>query len=201
MMYGYARVSTKEQNEARQIAALTEAGVDQKNIYLDKQSGKDFRRKNYQKTIRKLKENDVVVFQSIDCMGRNYEEIIEQWKIITKDKKARIVVLDMPLLNTSEDKDLTGTLIADIVLQLLSYVAETERNFIRKRQRKGIKQVKKKGVRFGRPRKPLPDNFRELIKMIEDKKITAEELSQICNVSRSTLYRSIREGIYRTACL
>ena len=192
MMYGYARVSTKEQNEARQIAALTEAGVDQKNIYLDKQSGKDFRRKNYQKTIRKLKENDVVVFQSIDCMGRNYEEIIEQWKIITKDKKARIVVLDMPLLNTSEDKDLTGTLIADIVLQLLSYVAETERNFIRKRQKEGIEQAKKNGVRFGSPRKPLPDNFQELIKMIEDKKMTAEELSQICNISRSTLYRSIR---------
>ena len=134
MEYGYARVSTKEQNEQRQIVALEEFGLDRKQIFTDKQSGKDFERTNYRKLVRRLKEGDTLVVKSIDRLGRNYEEILEQWRIITKDKGAAIVVLDMPLLDTRRNRDLTGTLIADIVLQLLSYVAQTEREFIRQRQ-------------------------------------------------------------------
>lgn len=152
-VYGYVRVSTKEQNEARQMIAMKEFGVKEKNIFLDKQSGKDFNRPQYQKLMRKLGKGDVLIIKSIDRLGRNYNEIIEQWRIITKEKAAAIVVLDMPLLDTRQGKDLTGTLIADIVLQLLSYVAQTEREFIRRRQAEGIAAAKAKGVRFGA--KPL----------------------------------------------
>lgn len=150
MEYGYARVSTKEQNEQRQMIALQDFGIAEEAIYLDKQSGKDFVRPQYQKLLRKLKKDDTLVIKSIDRLGRNYEEILEQWRIITKEKEASIVVLDMPLLDTRRNKDLTGTLIADIVLQLLSYVAQTEREFIRQRQAEGIAAAKARGVKFGR---------------------------------------------------
>lgn len=159
MEYGYARVYTKEQNEQRQIVALEEFGLDRKHIFTDKQSGKDFERTNYRKLVRRLKEGDTLVVKSIDRLGRNYEEILEQWRSIAKDKGAAIVVLDMPLLDTRRNRDLTGTLIADIVLQLLSYVAQTEREFIRQRQAEGIAVAKAQGVRFGRPPLEKPEDF------------------------------------------
>ena len=144
-VYGYVRVSTKEQNEARQVIAIREFGVDEQNIFVEKQSGKDFNRPQYKRLLRKLKAGDTLVIKSIDRLGRNYDEIIEQWRIITKEKQAAIVVLDMPLLDTRQGRDLTGTLIADLVLQLLSYVAQTEREFIRRRQAEGIAAAKKTG--------------------------------------------------------
>ena len=150
MEYGYVRVSTREQNEQRQVVALKEYGIAEKRIYMDKQSGKDFERPNYKRLIRKIKNGDTLVIKSIDRLGRNYDEILEQWRIITKEKQAAIVVLDMPLLDTKQNRDLTGTLIADIVLQLLSYVAQTEREFIRQRQAEGIAAAKARGVKFGR---------------------------------------------------
>ena len=159
MKYGYARVSTKEQNEQRQIIALTEFGISEKDIYVDKQSGKDFERTQYRQLMRKLKGGDLLVIKSIDRLGRNYAEILEQWRIITKEKCAAIVVLDMPLLDTRKTNDLTGTLIADIVLQLLSYVAQTEREFIRQRQVEGIAAAKARGVKFGRKPKEKPPDF------------------------------------------
>ena len=149
--YGYVRVSTRDQNEARQLVAMKEFGVPDDCVYMDKQSGKDFNRAKYQELIQRLRPNDVLVVKSIDRLGRNYEDILEQWRIITKEKQAAIVVIDMPLLDTRQGRDLTGTLIADIVLQLLSYVAETERNFIRQRQAEGIAAAKARGQRFGRP--------------------------------------------------
>ena len=148
-VYGYVRVSTKEQNEARQVIAMHEFGVVEQNVFIEKQSGKDFNRPQYKKLLRKLKAGDTLVIKSIDRLGRNYDEIIEQWRIITKEKQAAIVVLDMPLLDTRQGRDLTGTLIADIVLQLLSYVAQTEREFIKRRQAEGIAAAKARGVRFG----------------------------------------------------
>ena len=162
MEYGYARVSTKEQNELRQLIALREFGLTDRAIFVDKQSGKDFDRRSYQRLLRKLKDGDTLVIKSIDRLGRNYEEILEQWRIITKEKSAAIVVLDMPLLDTRRNRDLTGTLIADIVLQLLSYVAQTEREFIHQRQAEGIAAAKARGVKFGRPRKVLPEGFGEV---------------------------------------
>ena len=193
MIYGYARVSTKEQNEARQIKALTDFGVDQRKIFLDKQSGKDFNRDNYQKLIRKLKEDDVVVFQSIDRMGRQYEEIIEQWKLITKDKKASIVILDMPLLNTAEDKDLTRKLIADIVLQLMSYVAETERAFIKKRQKEGIELAKQRGIHFGRSPIEIPEQFPALKEQYLENKISARSAARLLNISHQTFIKWVKQ--------
>ena len=161
MMYGYVRVSSKDQNEERQIVALQEFGIALRQIYLDKQSGKDFERPQYQKLIKKLKADDTLVIKSIDRWGRNYDEILMQWRIITKQKRAAIVVLDMPLLDTRQNRDLTGTLIADIVLQLLSYVAQTEREFIRQRQQEGIAVAKAKGVRFGtRGQRSCPESQR-----------------------------------------
>ena len=145
MEYGYIRVSTREQNEQRQLIAMREFGIDEKQIYMDKQSGKDFERRNYKKMVQKLKKDDTLVVKSIDRLGRNYDEILEQWRVITKEKQAAIVVLDMPLLDTRQSRDLTGTLIADIVLQLLSYVAQTEREFIRQRQAEGIAAAKERG--------------------------------------------------------
>ena len=159
MEYGYVRVSTKEQNEQRQMIALREFGIDAKRIYMDKQSGKDFERANYKKLLRKVKSGDTLVVKSIDRLGRNYDEILEQWRIITKEKQVAIVVLDMPLLDTRQNRDLTGTLIADIVLQLLSYVAQTEREFIRQRQAEGIAAAKAKGVQFGRKPMARPASF------------------------------------------
>ena len=155
-MYGYARVSTKEQNEARQVMALREYGVTERHIAVEKLSGKDFNRPQYRRLIRKLKAGDTLVIKSIDRLGRNYDEIIEQWRVITKEKQAAIVVLDMPLLDTHQGRDLTGTLIADIVLQLLSYVAQTEREFIKSRQAEGIAAAKKRGVQFGAKPMEIP---------------------------------------------
>ena len=159
MTYGYARVSTREQNEERQIISLTGAGVDRENIIVEKQSGKDFDRPLYLRLVKKLHEGDVLMIASIDRLGRNYDEILEQWRRITKEKNADIVVLDMPLLDTREDKGLTGRLIADIVLQLLSYVAQSERENIKKRQAEGIAAAKARGVHFGRRENPLPEEF------------------------------------------
>lgn len=159
-IYGYVRVSTREQNEGRQLFAMREFGVAQRDIYIDKQSGKDFNRPAYQELMQALQPGDTLVIKSIDRLGRDYEEIIEQWRIITKERQAAVVVLDMPLLDTrKKDRDLTGTFIADLVLQILSYVAETERTFIRQRQSEGIAVAKEKGVRFGRPPKERPPSF------------------------------------------
>ena len=161
-VYGYIRVSSKDQNEDRQRVAMREFGVQDRYVFVDKQSGKDFERPGYQTLIRKIKPADTLVIKSIDRLGRNYEEILEQWRIITKEKQAAIVVLDMPLLDTRQGKDLTGMLIADIVLQLLSYVAQTEREFIRQRQAEGIAAAKARGVKFGRKPTERPERFADL---------------------------------------
>ena len=193
MEYGYARVSTKEQNEQRQIVALEEFGLDRKQIFKDKQSGKDFERTNYRKLVRRLKEGDTLVVKSIDRLGRNYEEILEQWRIITKDKGAAIVVLDMPLLDTRRNRDLTGTLIADIVLQLLSYVAQTEREFIRQRQAEGIAVAKAQGVRFGRPPLAQPEEFPTVHQAWLKKEISAREAARRLSVTHKTFLRWAHE--------
>lgn len=172
--FGYCRVSTQEQNEDRQLIAMEQAEVPKENIYLDKQSGKDFNRPQYQKLIKKLRPGDTLFIKSIDRLGRNYEEIINQWQKIVKEIKADIVVLDMPLLDTRHKKNLLGTLISDIVLQLLSYVSETERANIRQRQAEGIAAAKKRGVKFGRPIKEMPENFAEIISQWNRKEITME---------------------------
>ena len=163
--YGYMRVSTKEQNEDRQRIKLQEAGIETENLFLDKQSGKDFERKNYQKLLSVLDEKSVLFVTSLDRLGRNYKDIIRQWKIITQEKGSDIVVLDMPLLDTRNKKDLLGTLISDLVLTILSYVAETERNFIRNRQAEGIAAARRRGVVFGRPKITLPESFIESEKL------------------------------------
>lgn len=192
MEYGYVRVSTKDQNEQRQIVALLSFGLSRENIYVDKQSGKDFERKNYKKVFRKIKNGDTLVIKSIDRLGRNYNEILEQWRIITKDKCADVVVLDMPLLDTRKNRDLTGTLIADIVLQLLSYVAQTEREFIRQRQAEGIAVAKAKGVRFGRPPMERPKDFFNLQVQWEEGKISAREAARKMNISHKTFLRWVK---------
>lgn len=191
MEYGYVRVSTREQNEQRQIIAMKEHGIDAARIFMDKQSGKDFERKNYKRLLRKLKSGDTLVIKSIDRLGRNYEEILEQWRCITKEKQAAIVVLDMPLLDTRQTRDLTGTLIADLVLQLLSYVAQTERESIRQRQAEGIAAAKARGVRFGRAPKPLPENFRAVCQRWESGEITGTAAAKECGMPLSTFrYRA-----------
>lgn len=188
-VYGYIRVSTKEQNEDRQIIAMKEFGVLESNMIIEKESGKNFDRPNYQRLVRKLHAGDVLVVKSIDRLGRNYTEILEQWRYIAKDIQADIVVLDMPLLDTRKNKDLTGTLIADIVLQLLSYVAETERESIRQRQREGIEAAKRKGVQFGRPRLPRIEGYREIIREWEEGKITGKAAAERLGCSRACLYK------------
>ena len=184
--YGYVRVSTQEQNEARQLAAMQEFGVAEKNIIIEKLSGKDFNRPYYQRLVRGLQPGDVLVVKSIDRLGRNYDEILEQWSVITKKRKAAIVVLDMPLLDTRQGRDLTGTLIADIVLQLLSYVAQTERENIRQRQAEGIAEAKAKGVRFGPPCHTLPDSFEELRQAWRDRRMTLRAAAEACGIPKST---------------
>ena len=193
MEYGYARVSTKEQNEQRQIVALEEFGLDRKQIFTDKQSGKDFECTNYRKLVRRLKEGDTLVLKSIDRLGRNYEEILKQLRIITKDKEAAIVVLDMPLLDTRKNRDLTGTLIADIVLQLLSYVAQMEREFIRQRQAEGIAVAKAQGVRFGRPPLVQQREFPAVHQAWLKKEISAREAARRLSVTHKTFLRWVRE--------
>ena len=186
MDYGYVRVSTKEQNELRQVLALREAGIADRNIFLDKQSGKDFERQNYKKLIRKIKSGDTLVIKSIDRLGRNYDEILEQWRIIAKEKGTAIVVLDTPLLDTRKNKDLTGTLIADIVLQLLSYVAQTEREFIRQRQAEGIAAAKLQGVRFGRKPREKPPEYGSLKELWVRGEISAREAARRLGITHRT---------------
>lgn len=192
--YGYIRVSTKEQNPDRQIIALKEIEIQPEDIYLDKMSGKNFSRPQYRRLIRKLKKGDIVVVKSIDRLGRNYGEILEQWRKITKEIGADIQVLDMPLLNTNvRHGDLTGVFISDLVLQILAYVAETERNFIRQRQAEGIAAAKKRGVRFGCERLPLPDEFEKYCRMFWDGEITVREAAACLNMSYPTFYRRCKE--------
>lgn len=193
MEYGYIRVSTREQNEQRQVIALKEYGISEKQIYMDKQSGKDFERPNYKRLMRKLKNGDTLVIKSIDRLGRNYDEILEQWRIITKEKQAYIVVLDMPLLDTKQNRDLTGTLIADIVLQLLSYVAQTEREFIRQRQAEGIVAAKERGVQFGRRPMERPETYDILKKQWTEKQISARAAAKRLGITHSTFLRWINE--------
>lgn len=185
---GYMRVSSKEQNEDRQKIALTEMGVPENNIYMDKQSGKDFERTQYKRLLRKLNENSVLYIKSIDRLGRNYGELNEQWRIITKEKKADIVVIDMPLLDTRREKNLLGTFISDVVLALLSYVAENERTNIKQRQAEGIAAAKARGVKFGRPPLPIPQNFYQMHKDWRAGKITIEEAAKACNMCPKTFY-------------
>ena len=191
-IYGYVRVSTKEQHDDRQRLALLNFGVPEQNISVDKQSGKDFKRPEYQRLLRKIKPNDTLVVKSIDRLGRNYAEILEQWRIITKEKKAAIVVLDMPLLDTRREKDLIGTLLADVVLQLLSYVAETERDFIRQRQAEGIAAAKSRGVKFGRQSMPRPDNYDEVYQQWKQGKISARKAAKLLGVSHFTFLRWVK---------
>ena len=192
-VYGYVRVSSTDQNEDRQMIALSEVGVPKKNIYMDKMSGKDFDRPQYQKLLKKLKPGDLLYILSIDRLGRNYEEIQKQWRIITKEKNVDVCVIDMPLLDTRQGKDLMGTFIADLVLQILSFVAQSERENIKKRQAEGIAAAKAKGVRFGRPEKDVPDNFSAIIKLWEQKKLPLSEVLKQCNMSEATFYRRLRE--------
>ena len=188
MEYGYVRVSTKEQKEDRQMAAMREFGVKDSCIILDKQSGKDFDRPGYQRLIRRLKAGDTLVIKSIDRLGRNYEEILEQWRILTKEKRVDIVVLDMPMLDTRRGKDLMGTFLSDIVLQVLSFVAENERTSIRARQAEGIAAAKARGVKFGRPPTPLPDNFHQVHKAWRSKRLTLNQAADACAMPVSTFY-------------
>ena len=190
--WAYIRVSTREQNEDRQVIAMREFGVPDGNMIIEKQSGKDFERPKYQKLMKQIKPGDVLVVKSIDRLGRNYDEILEQWRLITKEKQAYIVVLDMPLLDTRAGRDLTGTLIADIVLQLLSYVAQTEREFIRQRQREGIDAAKARGRRFGRPRCQLTPEDADTIRRWRSGEIGLAAAERLTGLSRSTLYRLAR---------
>jgi len=187
-IYGYMRVSSKEQNEDRQKIALTEIGVPENNIYMDKQSGKDFERTQYKRLLQKLNEKSVLYIKSIDRLGRNYGELNEQWRIITKEKKADIVVIDMPLLDTRREKNLLGTFISDVVLALFSYVAENERTNIKQRQAEGIAAAKARGVKFGRPPLPIPENFYQMHKDWRTGKITIEEAAKACNMCPKTFY-------------
>lgn len=199
--FGYCRVSSVAQHEDRQLIAMMELGIPEKNIYVDKQSGKDFNRPQYQKLLRKIGENSVIYIKSIDRLGRNYTEIQEQWRIITKEKKADIVVLDMPLLDTRRGKDLMGTFLSDIVLALLSYVADNERINIRQRQAEGIAAAKAKGIRFGRPPLPLPDNFYTVYDEWKAKKISLTEASKKCGLPKGTFYskaRRLENTIHKT---
>ncbi len=189
---GYARVSSYEQNEDRQIIALKEMGVPEKQIYIDKQSGKDFDRPQYKRLLRKLDEDCVLFVKSIDRLGRNYADLNEQWRRITKEKGADIVVIDMPILDTRRERNLVGTLMSDIVLALLSYVAENERVNIRQRQAEGIAAAKARGVKFGRPQVPLPENFDEVCKQWREKKLTLKQAAKACGLAESTFFDKAR---------
>lgn len=194
MEYGYMRVSTKEQNERRQFIALQEYGIENNRIYADKQSGKDFERTQYQLLMRKLKCGDTLVIKSIDRLGRNYEEILEQWRIITKEKQVAIVVIDMPLLDTRRNKDLTGTLIADIVLQLFSYVAQTEREFIRQRQAEGIAAARQQGIKFGRKPMERPLEYKRLKEQWKQGEISARSAAKQLGITHRTFLLWANEG-------
>lgn len=196
MTYGYARVSSLEQNEERQLIALKKAGVRRKTLYVDKQSGKDFQRPQYQRMLRRLKKDDLLCIKSIDRLGRNYGEILGQWRLLTKEKGVDILVLDMPLLDTRNGKDLMGTFLSDIVLQVLSFVAENERESIRQRQSEGIEAAKERGVRFGRPSVPVPEDFPGIVAEWETGRLSLAEALRQTGLSRGTFYRRLRE--YRT---
>ena len=198
-IYGYIRVSSRDQNEDRQLIALKEVGVPQKNIYLDKQSGKGFNRPQYKKLLRKLKKDDLLYIKSIDRLGRNYEEILQQWRVLTKVKGVDIVVLDMPLLDTRRGKDLMGTFLSDIVLQVLSFVAENERTNIRQRQAEGIVAAKAKGIRFDRPPKPLPENFYSCYQRWKQGEITGTAAAKECGMPLATF--RYRAEVYENARL
>ena len=186
--YGYVRVSSTDQNEDRQMIALRELGVEDRMIYVDKQSGKDFNRPQYRRLLRRLKKDDLLFIKSIDRLGRNYEEIQRQWRVLTKEKGIDICVLDMPLLDTRRGKDLMGTFLSDIVLQVLSFVAENERVNIRQRQAEGIAAAKKRGVRFGRPPKPLPENFYAVYRRWKGKEISVQQAARECGLPCSTFH-------------
>lgn len=187
--YAYVRVSTREQNEQRQINAVKEFGIETRSIFVDHQSGKDFERPAYKRLVKTMRAGDVLVIKSIDRLGRNYEEILHQWRFLTKHKKVSIVVLDMPLLDTRRGRDLTGTLIADIVLQLLSYVAQTERENIRLRQAEGIAAARARGIRFGRPSIPIPENFQLVHSKYIEGSLTSTQAAAALNTSRATFLR------------
>ncbi len=196
-IYGYIRVSTKDQNEDRQVVALRAVGISERSIYMDKQSGKDFNRPQYKKLMRKIKKDDLLYIKSIDRLGRNYSEILEQWRILTKEKGIDIVVLDMPLLDTRRGKDLMGTFLSDIVLQVLSFVAESERTNIRQRQAEGIAAAKANGVQFGRPPKPLPENFDTVYQRWKRREITGTAAARECGMPLAT-FRYRAEGYEKT---
>ena len=198
-IYGYVRVSSRDQNEDRQLIALREVGVSDRNIYADKQSGKDFNRPQYKKLIRKMKKDDLLYIKSIDRLGRNYDEIMQQWRVLTKEKGIDIVVLDMPLLDTRRGKDLMGTFLSDIVLQVLSFVAENERTNIRQRQAEGIAAAKAKGIRFGRPPQQLPTNFHSVFQKWKQGEITGTAAAKECGMPLSTF--RYRAEIYENAKL
>lgn len=191
--FGYIRVSSRDQNEERQIIALHEFGICNEDIFIDKQSGKDFNRPEYMHMVEQIHSGDLIVVKSIDRLGRNYNEILEQWRSLTKEKEVDICVLDMPLLDTRRNRDLLGTLIADIVLQLLSYVAQTEREFIKQRQAEGIAAAKARGVHMGRPAIPVPDDFSEIIRLWEHKKLSIDEVLKRCNMCETTFYKRLNE--------
>lgn len=193
-VFGYARVSSKEQNEKRQLEAFKEFNIDERDIYIDKQSGKDFNRNQYNILKNILRENDVLVIKSIDRLGRNYNMIIDEWKDITKNIKADIVVIDMPLLDTRKNKDLLGTFISDLILQILSYVAEQERTFIKQRQKEGIASAKSNGVKFGRPKIEKPDNFDFVVSKWKNKEIKTKEALELLNLRPNTFYTMVKNS-------
>ncbi len=192
-IYGYVRVSSTDQNEDRQLIALREKGVPEKNTYTDKQSGKSFDRPQYKRLVQTLKPGDLLYILSIDRLGRNYEEIQQQWRVLTREKSVDICILDMPLLDTRRGKDLMGTFIADLVLQILSFVAQNERENIRKRQEQGIAAAKAKGVRFGRPEIEAPDDFDQIVREWEGKQLSFQDTLKRCAMSEATFYRRLRK--------
>lgn len=194
-VYGYVRVSSFDQNEARQLIVLSEVGVRPECVYLDKQSGKDFDRPSYHRMVEKLQPGDLIYVLSIDRLGRNYKDILDQWRILTKEIGVDICVIDMPLLDTRKGKDLMGTFIADLVLQILSFVAQSERESIHARQAAGIAAAKARGVKFGRPDKPLPEDFKEIVRMWEKRKISTEDVLKRCKISETTFYRRRKQVI------
>ena len=191
-IFGYARVSSKEQNEKRQLEAFKDFNIDERDIYIDKQSGKDFNRNQYNILKNVLRENDVLVIKSIDRLGRNYNMIIDEWKDIIKNIKADIVVIDMPLLDTRKNKDLLGTFISDLILQILSYVAEQERTFIKQRQKEGIASAKSNGVKFGRPKIEKPDNFDIVVSQWKNKEIKTKEALELLDLKSNTFYTMVK---------
>lgn len=193
-IFGYARVSSKEQNEERQLVAFKEYGIDERDIYIDKQSGKDFNRENYITLKHILRENDLLVIKSIDRLGRNYNQIIDEWKDITKNIKADIVVIDMPLLDTRKNKDLLGTFISDLVLQILSYVAEQERTFIKQRQKEGITNAKNNGVKFGRPKIEKPQDFDIVVSRWKNQEIKSKEAMKLLGLKPNTFYNMVKDN-------